>query len=541
MTAPRVSVVVPAYNAEATVGACVVALGQQRFDEPYEVIVIDDGSTDRTASVARDAGATVITTANSRPAAARNTGIHAAKGEIICCTDADCRPHGDWLRQITAPFQDPEIVACKGTYATSQKELVARFVQLEYEDKYDLLRRQASIDFIDTYSAAYRRTVLVANNGFDAVFDYLEDQELSFRLAARGYRMTFQESAVVEHIHSATVGDYMRKKFTIGYWKAQVVRRFPGRAAKDSHTPQIMKIQMILSIGLMANILLGTVAWIVLASQWQSGTVLALLPALITAIIFLVTTAPFVRKAWPKDRAVAALSPALLLYRALALSGGYAWGMVNPRRNLNGETTIGAIQYIAKRALDVVGALVGLLFTAILWPAVALLIKLDSAGPVIFRQTRVGERGEHFTMYKFRTMQVDAAEKWPHLVTSLGLSEPVLKLKDDPRLTRVGRMLRRRSLDECPQFWNVLRGEMSLVGPRPEEPRIVAFYTDYHRRRLSIRPGMTGPMQIDDRSEIGLDERVRLDLDYIENYSILRDIRILLRTIPVVIRGKATS
>src|SRR5690606_35810330 len=140
------------------------------------------------------------------------------------------------LEQILQPFSSPEVAGCKGIYATNQRSVVARFVQIEYEDKYDLLHGQRYIDSIDTYSAAYRRDVLAANNGFDESFPYLEDQELSFRLATRGYRMVFQPEAVVYHRHAADALDYFRKKFIIGFWKAQVVRRFPERGVRDSHT-----------------------------------------------------------------------------------------------------------------------------------------------------------------------------------------------------------------------------------------------------------------------------------------------------------------
>ncbi len=537
MSERLISVVVPACNAEGMIGECVAALRGQDFDRPYEIIVVDDGSTDRTAAEAERAGARVITIPNSRPAAARNVGIRAAAGEIVCVTDADCVPRPDWLRQITAPFADPAVVACKGTYTTTQPQLVARFVQLEYEDKYDLLRGEETIDFIDTYSAAYRRDVLLANNGFDEWFDYLEDQELSFRLAARGYRMVFQESAVVAHRHSATPAAYLRKKGIIGYWKAQVVRRFPGRAARDSHTPQVMKVQMALAMLFLLSVAAGIVGAMWPAARGERGW-LALLPALLVALLFLATTLPFARKAWGKDRQVAPASPLLLFGRAVALGAGYAWGVINPRRTIPDTATISGASYYAKRAMDLIGASIGLIFTFITLPVIGLLIKLDSKGPVIFRQERVGERGKPFIMYKFRTMQADAAEVWPELVASLGLSEPVLKLENDPRLTRVGRHLRHHSLDELPQFWNVLKGEMSLVGPRPEEPRVVAYYDDTHRRRLAVRPGMTGPMQIDERFDLGLDERAALDLEYIENYSLGRDVAILLRTLPVVIRGK---
>ena len=339
MTIPHISVVVPAYNAATTIGACVVALRAQTFDLPYEIIVVNDGSTDRTADVAEAAGATVLTTPNGRPAAARNAGIRAAQGVIVCCTDADCAPHPDWLHEITAPFADFQVVASKGTYATRQRELVARFVQLEYEDKYDRMRPGEGIDFVDTYSAAYRRDILLANDGFDERFDYLEDQELSFRLAAQGHKMVFQPTAVVDHVHSANLGDYLRKKRTIGFWKAQVVRRYPDRAVQDSHTPQIMKVQMLLSVLLAVSILLGAAGLIMGPGRWDLSAALFVSPAAVTGLLFLATTLPFVVKAWPKDQAVAIASPVLLLGRALALSAGYTLGILRSPHSRSGQIT----------------------------------------------------------------------------------------------------------------------------------------------------------------------------------------------------------
>ena len=142
-------------------------------------------------------------------AAARNSGLQAARGEFVCFTDADCAPKSDWLREILAPFSDQAISGCKGTYATKQKEIVARFVQIEYEDKYDRLAKQKRIDFIDTYSAAYRKQVLLDQDGFDEQFTYLEDQELSFRLAAKGYEMVFHPAAVVYHRHADSLTSFL--------------------------------------------------------------------------------------------------------------------------------------------------------------------------------------------------------------------------------------------------------------------------------------------------------------------------------------------
>ncbi len=323
-----VSVIIPAYNAGATIGACLRALARQTYVQPYEVIVVDDGCEDETADIARAAGVQVISIPRSRPAAARNVGIAAATGDIICCTDADCEPADDWLEQITLPLQDLHITACKGTYATRQTSLVARFVQLEYEDKYDLMAGEATIDFIDTYSAAYRKSDLVAIGGFNESFAYLEDQELSFRLAGAGHPMVFQPSAVVYHRHAASLWAYFRKKITIGYWKAQVVRAFPDKLVRDSHTPQIMKVQILLAAMLLTG---TTLLCLSLLLNWStpirsaSSMVIAL-----TIILFLATTLGFVRKAWSKDRAVALVAPALLFVRALGLGIGTLQGLLQP-------------------------------------------------------------------------------------------------------------------------------------------------------------------------------------------------------------------
>lgn len=524
---PLASVVVPAYNAAHTIGACVQALQQQTLDRScYELIVVDDGSTDNTAVRAAEAGAHVIRHPHSRPAGARNAGTHAASGAIICFTDADCEPTPEWLATLTARFADPAIAGAKGTYATRQPSLVARFVQLEYEDKYDLLRTQPTIDFIDTYSAAYRRDVLLANDGFDETFPYLEDQELSFRLAARGYKMVFEPGAVVYHSHAATLAAYLRKKFIIGYWKAQVVRRFPERGVRDSHTPQIMKVQM----GLMALILASLAS--LLFTQWGA------VPLLLFVAAFLLTTVRFGAKAWSKDRSVALIAPLLLGARALGLGFGYAWGTLRPQPGVSGsQSTIGGLPYLAKRTMDVAGGLVGVAAILVLTPFIALAIKLDSPGPVFFRQQRIGQGGRPFTILKFRSMAEGAEAMLDSLISIEDLQEPVFKLVEDPRRTRVGRFLRRWSLDELPQFWNVLKGEMSLVGPRPEEARVVAYYNDWHRRRLAIKPGVTGPMQVNGRGDLTLDERVRLELDYIDNYSFWRDLALLAKTIPAVLQG----
>jgi exopolysaccharide biosynthesis polyprenyl glycosylphosphotransferase len=190
-----------------------------------------------------------------------------------------------------------------------------------------------------------------------------------------------------------------------------------------------------------------------------------------------------------------------------------------------------------KRALDVALAVVFLALLAPVMALTALAIRLDSPGPVIFRQTRVGKGGRHFTCYKFRSMHTDAEQRLAELLDRNEADGPVFKLRDDPRVTRVGRVIRRLSIDELPQLWNVLRGEMSLVGPRPALPSEVARYSFEQRRRLSVVPGITGLQQVSGRSDVSFDRWIALDLAYIEQQSLRLDLSILLRTIVVVLLG----
>ncbi len=192
----------------------------------------------------------------------------------------------------------------------------------------------------------------------------------------------------------------------------------------------------------------------------------------------------------------------------------------------------------AKRALDIVMSSVLLLLLTPVFVAIAVATRVDSGCPILFRQTRVGRDGQPFSMLKFRTMVVDAEERLADLVDLDKLDEPVFKLENDPRVTRVGRWLRRLSLDELPQLVNVLRGEMSIVGPRPEEARVVDRYDVWEKRRLKLKPGITGLQQIHCRGSKSLKERVRWDILYLRRESLLLDAWILFRTVGVVLRGR---
>ncbi len=204
-------------------------------------------------------------------------------------------------------------------------------------------------------------------------------------------------------------------------------------------------------------------------------------------------------------------------------------------------TPTSQLQLMAKRALDVALAALMLLIGLPVVTVIALAIKVTSGGTVLFRQTRCGLNGRFFTIYKFRTMVEDAEERRLELMHLNEMKGPVFKLRSDPRVTLLGRFLRRFSLDELPQLWNVLRGDMSLVGPRPPIPEEVAQYQRWQRRRLAMKPGLTCLWQISGRNNIDFDRWMQLDLEYIDSWSPMLDVKILLKTIPVVISGRGAS
>jgi exopolysaccharide biosynthesis polyprenyl glycosylphosphotransferase len=195
--------------------------------------------------------------------------------------------------------------------------------------------------------------------------------------------------------------------------------------------------------------------------------------------------------------------------------------------------------HFIKRLFDIFASLMFLILLSPLLTFIALLIKLEDRGPIIFAQRRVGKFGREFKMYKFRSMRVDAEARLQELLKQNGHSTGVtFKMKNDPRITRVGRFIRKYSLDELPQFVNVFKGEMSMVGPRPPVPREVALYTLKDRQRLAVTPGLTCFWQIGGRADIDFPEQVQLDVQYIESQSFWLDLWICIKTIPAVVLGR---
>jgi cellulose synthase/poly-beta-1,6-N-acetylglucosamine synthase-like glycosyltransferase len=228
----------------------------------------------------------------------------------------------EWLDAMLEPFQDPEVVGAKGVYRTHQTSPVARFVQIEYEDRYRLMRSQSSIDFVDTYSAAFRRDRFLAMNGYDISFPVAcaEDIELSYRMSARGWKMKFAPAAIVYHTHPDTIWRYLKKKYKFAFWRVLAVRKNPAKAVKDSHTPQLMKLQLLFAPAL----LLAVAIDLALRPTWPAS--------LLVLATFLVSTLPFTVRAIKKDAIVGLLSPALLAARAWAQLLGVTAGLLYARR-----------------------------------------------------------------------------------------------------------------------------------------------------------------------------------------------------------------
>ncbi len=325
------SIIIPAYQAATVLPQCLDALCHQSIDRSrYEIIVVDDGSPDNTADVAEQAlqnqspahvirAAQVIRAAHGGPAHARNLGVQAAQSNLVLFTDADCEPAPDWIEQLSGAFVDPVISGAKGAYRTRQTSLIARFVQQEYQERYDRLQRLTPIDFVDTHAAAYRRDVFIAQGGFDAVglpTASVEDQEFSFRLAASGHRLVFVPEAVVYHQHNTSLQRYFRRKYHIGYWKIYVLRRHPAKALRDSHTPQMIKVQIVLlaaALSITLAALLLPIGPNVPIGVW---------------VAFFLTLGPLLIKIARRDPAVLLVAPLMIGVRTLALGLGMFNGLL---------------------------------------------------------------------------------------------------------------------------------------------------------------------------------------------------------------------
>lgn len=306
----KASVIIPAYNAENAIGNCLKALGSQTR-RPAEIIVVDDGSSDKTCQVAEAFdGVKVVRQKNRGPASARNKGASNARGDILLFTDADCVPDKRWVENMLKPFSDKDVVGAQGTYKTKQQSLMARFSQAEIEDRYRMMVKKKSIDFIGTYSAGYRKSVFMKFSGFDESFPKAsgEDPELSFRMSQRGHGLVFAPSAVVYHTHPDSLGKYLRQKYWRAYWRVLLYKKHPEKAIKDSYTPQTLKLQIALFYVLLVSMVLCPI--------------IGLLPAAAVLILLIIAGIPFSARSSNIGADVAILSPIILVLRSAVFGVG---------------------------------------------------------------------------------------------------------------------------------------------------------------------------------------------------------------------------
>jgi len=283
----------------------------------YEVIVVDDGSADATAEIARRHESVVLLCQPHKGAAdARNLGARQARGAIILFTDADCVPSSDWIEVMAATFSDDDVAGVGGVIRTHQRGLVPRFIQLEFDDRFEKLAKHPSIDFICTATGGFRRDVFLESGGFREDLLGAEDTELSFRLASAGRKMVFVPQAIVYHSHPQSLLEYARRKCTYAYWRLMVYMRHPRKAIVDSRTPQTQKVQIGL-LFLLAVAALGAIFW--RGIIWLAGGLLAL---------FLLTALPFWWKSVRRDIVVGAFVPLLLLVGTASVAAGLAAGVV---------------------------------------------------------------------------------------------------------------------------------------------------------------------------------------------------------------------
>lgn len=325
--ARSISIIIPTFNGASRVSNCLDAILPQAEAHNAEILVVDDGSTDNTAGVVvRYPTVRLIRQANAGPAAARNRGAAEASGAIIVFTDDDCVPAPGWLDAMLKPFDDPQVVGTKGAYRTRQKSLIARFAQIEYEDKYRVMLGFEYIDFLDTYSAAFRRENFLEMQGYDTSFPVAcaEDVELSYRMSVRGWKMKFAPEAFVYHTHPETLGKYLKKKYKFAFWRVLAVRKNPSKGIKDTHTPQLMKFQLLFAPALVLGIALDLALRTPLRSPFS----------LVVLLAFLASTLPFAFRAGSKDALVGLLCPLLLASRACAQFCGVVGGLVRGPRHV---------------------------------------------------------------------------------------------------------------------------------------------------------------------------------------------------------------
>lgn len=310
------SIIIPAYNNERTIQDCVKSVKEQRIDGTFEVIVVDDGSSDATSALAENCGAIVLRQENAGPAKARNNGARHSTGEVLVFIDSDCLAEKNWLSEMLSAFADKSVCGVQGAYRTRQKSLVARFVQIEIEERYEKMKRSENLDWIGSYSAAYRKKDFFEAGGFDESFPIAsgEDPELSYKMAEQGKKLVFNPQAIVYHSHPDSLEKYVRTKFFRAFYRIPLYKKHAQKAVSDSYTPQLLKVQ----IALFYMIVAGKALWLL-------GIVSLQVP-LAVFVVLLISTLPLAFFATKKDLAVGLATPFIVVVRTIAFGTGLLAG-----------------------------------------------------------------------------------------------------------------------------------------------------------------------------------------------------------------------
>ena len=315
----NVSVIIPAYNAEQTIAECLLALKLQSV-KPKEIIVIDDGSTDYTKrEVQKITGIKYYAQKNKGPAVARNAGAKKAKGEIILFTDSDCIADKNWIKEMVKPFEKQGVSGVQGAYKTKQKELIARFGQIEIEHRYERMKKAKEIDWVGSYSAGFRRKEFLELGGYDESFPIAsgEDPEFSFRVAKEKGKLVFNPKAIVYHTHPASLSKYLKVKYNRAFFRPKMYSKHMEKTVNDSYTPQSLKFQILCFYAMV----LGGIA-----SFFDILGIYLLISALLAHILLGLGFFVFAVK---RDFIVAITSPILLILRSIVFGIGLFWGKLN--------------------------------------------------------------------------------------------------------------------------------------------------------------------------------------------------------------------